>query len=413
MSKILCLYSNKTSSWISCQKIVANLWQSYTLASNDAHQLHFGPEQKSQDLISLAQEIVDLAPDTISFIDHRPHPYDLLQYLIPLWMKNHSTFPELIFHVYGDFTLSYHKWSAMKHLIKGIKVKFCVASTAQRALIQKLILNDIHHVPFAVNPQDFFYDEKLREKTRKELNLSKDENLYIFTGRLSYQKNIHLLVERFLSHVESKNSSEKLLIFGHFDDLGDSFSDYQALTGHYYHQVNDILKKHSRRDQVIFKGMADSKKLNEYYNASDFFINLSTHNDEDFGMSVAEASHCGLSSIMTSWGGLKDFNFTPNKYLGVSISPRKSIDLSLLETYLDQSNNYDRKKLSQEALDKFSIQASAERIKEVVKTSGTVFEDFTDLFYRIHRNVLYTKKPYLNIDDQLNSLYRELYVSYL
>ncbi|MFA5582896.1 MAG: glycosyltransferase, partial [Bacteriovoracaceae bacterium] len=335
------------------------------------------------------------------------------QYLIPLWMKKHSTFPELIFHVYGDFTLSYHKWSAMKHLIKGIKVKFCVASTAQKDLIQKLIPNDIHHVPFAVDPQDFFYDEKLRLRIRKKLNLQEDENLYIFTGRLSYQKNIHLLVESFLSYVERKSSSEKLLIFGHFDDLGDSFSDYQALTGHYYHQVNDILKNHPRQDQIIFKGMADSKELNEYYNASDFFINLSTHNDEDFGMSVAEASHCGLSSIMTSWGGLKDFNFEPNKYLQVNISPRKSIDLSLFEVFLGQRNNYDRKKLSQEALERFSIQSSTERLKDVLKVSGTVFEDFTHLFYLVHRNVLYTKKPYLNTDDQLNSLYQELYVSYL
>lgn len=400
------------SSWISCQKIVSNLWESYKATSHSVSWMHFGAEQKSQELILLAQRIVEERPEIISFIDHRPHPYDLLQYLIPFWLKTNAPLPQIIFHIYGDFTLNYHKWANLAHLLKGIKVKFCVASSSQQKLISKLTTQDIHIIPFSVNSSEFFYDENLRKKTRDELKI-KDEKLFIFTGRLSYQKNIHLLVKEFLSYLDHQKTNDKLLIFGHFDDLGDSFTGYKALIGHYFHQVNNLLINHPRKDQIQFMGMASSKELNAYYNASDFFINLSTHNDEDFGMSVAEASLCGLASILTAWGGLNDFDLTSTRYLKVSIDGEKKIDLSLLPSYMSGSTHYDRFKLAHEASLKFSNETASKNIDNMLSMKSKDFEDFTELFYQVYRTVLYTKNVYLDSNHRLNSLYRNLYESYL
>ena len=401
------------SSWISCQKIVANLWQCYTSVS-EATSLHFGPEQKGQDLITLSQQIIDHKPNVISFIDHRPHPLDLLQYLIPMWIKEHGDFPEIIFHVYGDFTLNYHKWAALGSLIKGIKTKFCAASTAEQKLLEKLMLQKTHLVPFPVNQEEFSPDEDLRIKKRNELKVSDQQKVFIFTGRLSYQKNIHLLVEKFLSYVESKNSTDILLIFGHFDDLGDSFTDYRPVIGQYYHQVENILKDHPRREQIRFMGMASSQELKGYYNASDFLINLSTHNDEDFGMSVAEASLCGLASILTAWGGFHDFAFTSNKYLNVTTHPKKMIDFDQFQDHLTQSSNYDRGALAIAAAAQFSIgQGGATKLKVMLNSPSGPFKEYSSLFFQVQRSALYSQRPYLDIEHKLNSLYQELYESYL
>lgn len=411
MSKILCLYSNKSSSWISCQKIVANLWESYKATSSKVSSRHFGPEQKSQELIELAEKIVTESPEVISFIDHRPHPYDLLQYLIPFWLKENKPLPKIIFHVYGDFTLNYHKWAMLASLLKGIEVEFCAASSAEKKLIEKLTLGSVNLIPFSVNPQEFYLDDTLRKKTRERLSIQPSQRLFIFSGRLSYQKNIHVLVREFLKYLEIDQSQDQLLLFGHFDDLGDSFTGYKSLTGHYFHEVNNLLKDHPLKNQIHFMGMVNSKELHAYYNACDYFINLSTHNDEDFGMSVAEASFCGLASILTSWGGLNDFNFATTKYLPVSIEGEKKIDLNQLSFNLTPS--YDRQKLAEEAKRRFSIQAATEKIELMLSAKPSTFSDFSELFYKAQHMSLYTEKMYLDFNNKLNSLYKELYDSYL
>lgn len=412
MSKILCLYSYQTSSWVSCQKIVSNLWLNYKAASANVSSLHYGVEQKGQDLINLAQQIIAEKPDIISFIDHKPHPLELLQQLIPMWLENYQELPELIFHIYGDFTLNYNKWASLARILNGVKVKFCVASTAQKKLIQKFYSGDISIHPFSVSTDDFFYDEDLRNKTRNQLAIG-NERLFIFTGRLSYQKNIHHLVEQFLAHLEEANSQDKLVIFGHYDDLGDPFADYYQTPGEYFQQIQRILKDHPKKDQIIFKGMADSQTLNSYYNASDCFVSLSTHNDEDFGMSIAESSVCGLPSILTGWGGFHDFNFPGNQFLKVDISVKKSVDLGSLRTYLSTSSSPDRSQISRLAIEKFSVQNSTKNLKKIIEKKPEPFTGFSELFNRTQKSAQYSRKMFLDFNNQLNDLYREIYDSYL
>ena len=412
MSKILCLYSYQTSSWVSCQKIVANLWLNYKEASEEVISLHFGVEQKSQAFVALAERIINEKPATISFIDHRPHPLELLQYLVPMWMQKFNQLPEFIFHLYGDFTLNYAKWASLARILKGAKVKFCVASNAQQKLLQKLYDGKSFIHPFSVQTHEFYYSDELREKTRKELGVNEGK-IFIFTGRLSYQKNIHLLVEQFLKHLDSTHSPDKLLLFGHFDDLGDPFINYQSPCGEYFHQIQNILQNHPKRKQVEFKGMANSNTLNAYYNASDYFISLSTHNDEDFGMSIAESSICGLPSILTGWGGFHDFNFTGNHFLKVKIESHKEIMIQPLAEILSSNHSVDRKLISKDARDKFSIESTTTNLKKILTAKSEEFDNFSNLFYKVQKNSQISHKMFINFDRHLNSLYREIYDSYL
>lgn len=412
MSKILCLYSYKTSSWVSCQKIVANLWLNYKEASEEVNSLHYGVEQKGQDLIHLAEKIIDEKPDTISFIDHRPHPLELLQYLVPMWMQKFNQLPEFIFHIYGDFTLNYGKWASLARILKGAKLKFCVASSAQKKLMQKLYEGEIFLHPFSVRTDEFYYCEKLRLEFRKELGVT-EEKIFIFTGRLSYQKNIHLLVKHFLEHVEASKSNDKLLLFGNFDDLGDPFVNHRTTPGEYFHQVQRILQNHPKRKQIEFKGMANSKTLNAYYNASDYFIGLSMHNDEDFGMSIAESSICGLPSILTAWGGFHDFNFPGNHFLKVKIEEQKEIMLQPLAQMLSRPNTADRSLISKKAHAQFSTDSTTQNLKKILNSHAQTFEGFSNLFHRVQKSSQISNKMFINFDRKLNSLYREIYDSYI
>lgn len=412
MSKILCLYSYQTSSWVSCQKIVANLWLNYKEASDEVTSLHFGVEQKSQDLITLAEKIINEKPATVSFIDHRPHPLELLQYLVPMWMQRFNQLPEFIFHLYGDFTLNYGKWASLARILKGAKTKFCVASSAQQKLMQKLYDGETFIHPFSVETHEFYYSDELREKTRKELGVTQ-EKIFIFTGRLSYQKNIHLLVEQFLQHLTLTQSHDKLLLFGHFDDLGDPFVDYKSAPGEYFHQIQSLLQNHLKRKQIEFKGMANSETLNAYYNASDYFISLSTHNDEDFGMSIAESSVCGLPSILTSWGGFHDFNFPGNHFLEVKIETQKEVMLQPLAGMLSANHNVDRSLISKKANELFSIRNTTKNLKKILNAQPKEFDNFSSLFHKVLKSSQISHKMFINFDRHLNPLYREVYDSYL
>src|SRR5690606_17477950 len=55
-------------------------------------------------------------------------------------------------------------------------------------------------------------------------------------------------------------------------------------------------------------GSLPNKELKGVYQGADYLVNLSVHNDEDYGMSVAEAQCSGLPGIITDWGGLAGFH---------------------------------------------------------------------------------------------------------
>ncbi|MFP4368958.1 MAG: glycosyltransferase [Candidatus Kapaibacterium sp.] len=107
----------------------------------------------------------------------------------------------------------------------------------------------------------------------------------IFTGRVSKDKNIDILMESY-TELAGRGVKINCLIVG---------------DGPY---LEELKEKYSGYKQMIFTGKIPWEQLPELYSASDIMIFPSTA--DTFGMSVLEAQACGVPCLVSDKGGPKD-----------------------------------------------------------------------------------------------------------
>ena len=91
------------------------------------------------------------------------------------------------------------------------------------------------------------------------------------------------------------------------DDLAIPYLGKEALPGTFYFHWEESIREYGLDDKVSYLGNLSKEELFELYNGSDCYISLSSHNDEDYGMSPAEALSTGLPCILSQWGGFISF----------------------------------------------------------------------------------------------------------
>jgi glycosyltransferase involved in cell wall biosynthesis len=307
--KLVLAYSFTPSAWVSCQSIVENLRKSYHHSGVfEILDINIASDLNSYEELVEIEKIKDFNPDKLVFIDHLPHPIDFLEKYKVLISKE---LPDCIFHVFGDFTLNLNNWLSVKDILDGSNAQFVCASEKQTLMISELLNgSSLSTIEFPVLDEIFFFDEVERESKRRLLGWE-GSIVLLYTGRLSRQKNILELLLEFSKFISSNADSGKMkLVFvGEFDELGEPFKDRSEWKEEYFHEVYDFYLNLDEdvRMQIEFYPFQDSKELFKWYSASDYLINLSSHNDEDFGMSCAEALFCSLPIIITNWAGFSSF----------------------------------------------------------------------------------------------------------
>jgi glycosyltransferase involved in cell wall biosynthesis len=112
-------------------------------------------------------------------------------------------------------------------------------------------------------------------------------------------------------------------------------------------------------------GSVPNADLLKVYQGADVFMNLSVHNDEDYGMSVAEAQFVGLPVGLTDWGGLASFHHPElpqaTSFIPVKIGKTtKHISIvavkKTLRTFLENPQNKIRPEISQAARNRFGLE---------------------------------------------------------
>lgn len=425
MQKIALIYSFKPSSWVSCQKIVSNLVKAYKLMSStyEIKEFSFIEGMDGFEFCHSFTSVRDYKPDYIIFLDHKPHPLYYLDFLSKE-LKETNQKPKFIFHLYGDFTLNFNEWNTMDKFIKNHEVLWYVASPRQKDLISEFIpAEQIEICPFPVDPSEFYVDGKMREQTRKKYNWAQDEHIFIFTGRLSRQKRIHQLIETFAKFSQETNAKAKLVLVGDTDKLGEPWLFRGEWEYEYFHYLQKVIAgiPEELRTKIEFHGFKPNKELLGYYNAADCLVNISVHNDEDYGMTVAEAQACGLPAILTDWAGFSGFNLDiPNavRYVPVRLSPQaKKIKLSkLVEDFKAEvaGSRIDRQKISDKSLKWTSVENAHRILAKHIKKLH-LFTEFNEemkvasqLEYYSKRNTFTNKKKQI-----FNSFYLKVYRHYV
>lgn len=310
MLKVCLVYSHNPSSWVSCQKIVENLLKAYEgVPQLKRIDIDYSDGMNEHDFSMACRQLLKAAPDVVIFLDHRPHPFGLLEFVIR-GLNEQTNKPDFIFHLYGDFSLTFNQWKKLETLLAGSNVKWYAASERQMNMLSEFIHEEQLEVcPFPVDPAEFYPDESLRNSFRKAKGWQNDEKIFIFTGRLSRQKRIHQLIATFSEWQLATGADARLVLVGDVDKIGEPFLLENELEGEYFHRLWKIWQEmpDQTRERIEFHGFRPNKELLSYYNAADFLVNISVHNDEDYGMTCAEALACGLPAILTDWAGFSSF----------------------------------------------------------------------------------------------------------
>lgn len=130
----------------------------------------------------------------------------------------------------------------------------------------------------AIDLEKFQYKEEFRQKIRSQLGLKEDIILIGNISRLSYQKNIQLLIDIYVEY-EKVNPNSNLILVGD----GEERFDLEQRVDHL-----------SCKDKIIFTG--NRTNANEYLMAIDIFCLTSRW--EGFGISIIEAEIAGARVIV-------------------------------------------------------------------------------------------------------------------
>lgn len=181
-----------------------------------------------------------------------------------------------------------------------------------------------------------------------KLNLGQPDNVkfIVVSGLSSKEKNIDGLITAF-KMVLLKNNNLELHIVGD----GSLRYDLESLSAQYLNK------------NIYFHGAIGNEIIADYYYSCDSFVLAS--NIETFSVVAAEALCMGLPVIVTKCGGPEEFiNLSNGKLV------EKNNDFELSNAILEIANNlkcYDRDKISEDNLRKFSPDKIGKEIFDVLK----------------------------------------------
>jgi len=425
MQRVAIVLRKNRSDWVSCQSITGNLLRCYSSLFPSQNRLFLIEEPtNTHQLRRLATEILLYDPERLVFIDHAPHPGPLLSLLHEM-QSDFSA--QIVFHIFGDFTLQAREWLTIESLLKKHSTLFISASFNHNQLLQSLIdasPNSFATIPFPVDSKHFFHESvPANFSWRQKLSTPESDFVFLYSGRLSLQKNIHSLIRVFSSYLLQINPQAELWLAGPADDLGLPYLGKKNPAGLYSHEVVSQIQQalpEKLRYRVRYLGDFDSKNLRRLCLEADHYVSLSTHNDEDYGMAPAEALMSGLPCLLTQWGGFSSFQkLVPS---GVRLTPVNFEDLRVLPDSLKALKSMAalqrpqlsaREKIAAEARNALSIEAVTAKLQEVLENAtGLQFHKFSQKHQRLTQAYRANPEaPFAN-GPQYSQFYKEIYANY-
>lgn len=428
------IITSSVASWRSCSTIKDNLLKTYLKfleGEKHEYQIVYLDESASEsDTFLAVSDVCKFEPDTISFLSQLPVPICFFHYFNSL---NDKKRPNIAFHIYGSYIANSDLWNQCEGLLFGYNVKFFSASEKQRLLVGKTLNDEVQSALFPF-PMEYPNLEELflkKEKAKKEFGIKKDEKLLIYTGRLSFQKNIYELIDNFCKFCdEFETSNVKLLLAGDFDNIWNPLLGEYVIDGFYECEITKLIESFPPqvRKKVEFLGNIDHQKLQKLYLAADIFLSFSVHNDEDYGISPAEALSFGCDVILSDWAGFSSFCLSDKmkeSFLSVKRNgKRNEVDFSNFKNILKEK--LEKEELLQDKLERVNLLKNYNSVESLSKILGAELKNMTEFrgYSELMKNVsfLYVKKrwaPFVSYELKdgeeecsFNDEYRELYEVY-
>jgi glycosyltransferase involved in cell wall biosynthesis len=226
-------------------------------------------------LPKLKSEISEFKPDLLHA--HYISSYGLLAFL--------SGFRPYLLSAWGSDLMVFPKKSALHRatvvqILKSARMVFATSEILLSMLQKDFMLKNAAKIPFGVD-MDLFNNQG---KT-----YSKEGVKFIIVKSLTKTYGIDIAINAFIQLLEKYPDKQiRLDIYGD----GPLREEYEHLADHYLGNA------------IVFHGKIPHQKVPEKLKQSDVFVNISR--SESFGVSVLEASACGLAVIVSNRGGLPE-----------------------------------------------------------------------------------------------------------
>jgi glycosyltransferase involved in cell wall biosynthesis len=295
-----------------------------------------------------------------------------------------------------------------------------LASEKEAKISNSLLIRNkglIEYCPFPLDTHFYTFNPHDRIKVRKRLGLKSSDRLIIYTGRISLQKNVHLMLQEFVKITQQSNKEIYFYIVGSYDDLGGDVTGLLTPLGWYYQKIKNALAEVPQevRQRIRFFKFLGAEEIRELLTAADLYWAMSLHHNEDFGMSVAEALSLGLPAVVTDWAGYSSFardgidcgvaNVRLGKKGSIYIDSDSFVKKSLKyleqdrdsKIYLNAANNFKQH---------FSVKAVGLKLKAIDKNDYATFSGFKN-----HVKDL-PKKLFIDMIPSKKSFYEKIYKGY-
>ena len=199
-----------------------------------------------------------------------------------------------------NIPFAYEESGEMKELKAAVRKRadhfIAVTERAKEALVLEGVdPGRITVIPMGIDTDRFMPDDTLREACRKELGISRDERMVLFTGRMVWEKGVYDFVHAAkLAHSSTGKAPVRFVMVG----KGPERDAVMARAGEI-----------GIEKLFLFIEGYPYDRMRDLYNAADIFVlpSISTRMwKEQFGMVLAEAMACGTPVISTSSGSIPE-----------------------------------------------------------------------------------------------------------
>ena len=158
------------------------------------------------------------------------------------------------------------------------------------------VLPQLPVIPLGIHCDDFSFTADEKNEARDRLNISADEVVVLFVGRLSFHAKAHPYAMYAGVNGAAQKTGKKitLIMCGWFanDMIKKAFVDGAA--------------RHFASGKTIFVDGGNSEARSTAWAAADIFVSLSDNIQESFGLTPLEAMAAGLPVLVTDWDGYRD-----------------------------------------------------------------------------------------------------------
>jgi len=215
----------------------------------------------------------------------------------------------------------------------------------------KVVYPGVNQNIFSLSKTDSVYSES---------GFSENHQILLYVGRVEPIKGLMTVIEALALLKQSDNPlSKKLKLIV----IGGGKKDSEFSQNNEVKRVKDAVREFGLTGEIFFLGSIEQNELKAYYSAADALVVPSFY--ESFGLVVVEAMACGTPVLVANVGKMRSLVKVGNNGFLFTPGSSKSLRDGLIELYQKKDIFWEKEKIRQDIIDRFSWAKTAKEIQSI------------------------------------------------